>query len=143
VFFRGYAGKHSAKMNEYLTIEQRKYYPKVQPCKAARKAVSKMGKAFDVLSCRIVVQKSSADNDNYSIGLSIAEGEAVLAEFKQLQADNKELKAEMREVSNQLNDLHDICNETTMPGNAGIYGTILGLHERLDIALQGKKGEKE
>lgn len=41
----------------------------------------------------------------------------------------KELKTEIQEVSNQLLDLYDKCNETTKPE---FYGTVLGLHERLE-----------
>lgn len=48
----------------------------------------------------------------------------------------KELETEIQEVSNQLYNLYDACNETTEPE---VYGTILGLHERLEQALKGKK----
>ena len=48
----------------------------------------------------------------------------------------KELEDEIQEVSNQLNDLYELCSETTRPA---VYGTILGLHERLEQALKGKK----
>lgn len=48
----------------------------------------------------------------------------------------KELEAEIQEVSNQLMDLYTNCNETTEPKD---YGFILGLHERLEQALKGKK----
>lgn len=49
-----------------------------------------------------------------------------------LQQRIKELKTEMQEVSNQLMDLYDKCQETTKPE---VYGTILGLHERLEKLL--------
>lgn len=42
-----------------------------------------MGKetAIDVLKQRIAISKASADNDNYDIGLTIREGENILAEL--------------------------------------------------------------
>ena len=43
------------------------------------------------------------------------------------------LEAEIQEVSNQLIELYNQCSETTAPE---VYGTILGLHERLE-ALKG------
>jgi hypothetical protein len=46
----------------------------------------------------------------------------------------EELEAEIQEVSNQLLELYDNCNETTRPA---VYGTILGLHERLEQTLKG------
>lgn len=44
-----------------------------------------------------------------------------------------ELKTEMQEVANQLMDLYDKCIETAEPE---VFGTILGLHERLEEALK-------
>lgn len=46
---------------------------------------------------------------------------------------NEELEAEMEEVANQLYELYNECNETTEPE---VYGTILGLHERLEQFLK-------
>lgn len=46
----------------------------------------------------------------------------------------KELEAEIREVSNQLYNLYKLCSDTT---SSDVYGTILGLHERLEQALKG------
>lgn len=46
----------------------------------------------------------------------------------------KELEGEIQEVSNQLMDLYELCSETTRPA---VYGTILGLHERLEQTLKG------
>jgi hypothetical protein len=51
---------------------------------------------------------------------------------KALKKRTKELETEIQEVSNQLLGLYDNCNETTRPA---VYGTILGLHERLEQAL--------
>jgi len=51
----------------------------------------------------------------------------------------EELEAEMEEVSNQLYELYSECADTTEPK---VYGTILGLHERLERAVKGK-GAKE
>jgi len=48
----------------------------------------------------------------------------------------EELEAEMLEISNQLMDLYDSCQKTAEPK---IYGSILGLHERLEKALKGDK----
>ncbi len=45
----------------------------------------------------------------------------------------KGLESEIQEVSNQLVDLYNKCNETTAPE---VYGTVLGLHERLEQALK-------
>ena len=45
----------------------------------------------------------------------------------------------MEEVSNQLYELYSECADTTEPK---VYGTILGLHERLERAVKGK-GAKE
>lgn len=42
-------------------------------------------------------------------------------------------QAEIQEVSNQLINLYTECNETTEPE---VYGTILGLHEGLEIFLK-------
>jgi len=44
----------------------------------------------------------------------------------------KKLGAEIQEVSNQLLELYDNCNETAEPE---VFGTILGLHERLKKAI--------
>ena len=46
----------------------------------------------------------------------------------------KELKTLMQDTSNQLIELYDKCNETTEPE---VYGTILGLHEKLEQTLKG------
>jgi len=45
----------------------------------------------------------------------------------------KEREAEIQEVSNQLMDLYESCQKTAKPE---IYGSILGLHERLEKALK-------
>ena len=45
----------------------------------------------------------------------------------------RNLQTEMQEVANQLMDLYDKCIETTEPE---VFGTILGLHERLEEALK-------
>ena len=45
----------------------------------------------------------------------------------------RNLQTEMQEVANQLMDLYDNCVETTEPE---VFGTILGLHERLETALK-------
>jgi len=45
------------------------------------------------------------------------------------------LKTELREISRQFCELYDQTCDTTPPE---IYASILGLHERLDIALQEK-----
>ncbi len=45
----------------------------------------------------------------------------------------RNLQTEMQEVANQLMDLYDKCIETTEPE---VFGTILGLHERLETALK-------
>jgi len=47
----------------------------------------------------------------------------------------EELEAEIQEVANQLMDLYTKCSETTEPE---VFGTILGLHERLEKAKDGK-----
>lgn len=49
----------------------------------------------------------------------------------------EKLETEMQEVSNQLLELYTDCNETTEPK---VYGTILGLHQRLEQFLTGKSG---
>ena len=49
-----------------------------------------------------------------------------------LQQQVKGYEVEIQEVANQLMDLYDKCIETTEPE---IFGTILGLHERLEEAL--------
>lgn len=41
-----------------------------------------MGKAIDKLKYKIAVRKITADNSNYDIGLTIAEGEAILDELE-------------------------------------------------------------
>lgn len=48
----------------------------------------------------------------------------------------KKLEDEIQEVSNQLLELYDKCNETAEPE---VYGTILGLHERLEQSLRKDK----
>ena len=45
----------------------------------------------------------------------------------------RNLQTEMQEVANQLMDLYDKCVETTEPE---VFGTILGLHERLEESLK-------
>ena len=52
-----------------------------------------------------------------------------------LQERIKELKDEIQEVANQLMELYTDCADKTEPE---VYGTILGLHERLEQALKGK-----
>lgn len=63
----------------------------------------------------------------------------VVADSNKLQLEAaqriKEFETEIREVSNQLSDLYELCSETTEPA---VYGTILGLHERLERALKGR-----
>ena len=44
------------------------------------------------------------------------------------------LEDEIQEAANDLYDLYDKCNNTTEPE---VYGAILGLHERLELALKG------
>lgn len=51
-----------------------------------------MSKALDLLSQKIAIRKANADNENYDIGLTIAEGMAVLAEFKQLRTWLEKIK---------------------------------------------------
>jgi len=45
---------------------------------------------------------------------------------------NAELEKEIQAVADQLYELYDNYNETALPE---IYGSILGLHERLEIVL--------
>ncbi len=46
-----------------------------------------------------------------------------------------DFETEIQEVSNQLMELYDKCGDTTEPE---IYGTVLGLHERLEKFLPAK-----
>ena len=45
----------------------------------------------------------------------------------------KGLETIIQEAANDLYDLYDKCNNTTEPE---VYGAILGLHERLELALE-------
>lgn len=56
-------------------------------------------------------------------------------ENEELAEQIKDFEAEVQEVSNQLYDLYELCSDTTRPE---VYGSILGLHERLDQALKDK-----
>lgn len=60
-----------------------------------------MSKAIDVLRHKIAVRKVSADNKNYDIGLTIVEGEAILAEL-QNQPEPGEFTKEGREILKAL-----------------------------------------
>ena len=58
-----------------------------------------------------------------------------VAEHNKSSAEIFRLRRELNEISIQLNELYDKTCNTTPPE---IYASILGLHERLDIALQDK-----
>lgn len=50
-------------------------------------------KAIDVLKQKIAVTTPFADNENYDIGLTIKEGNDILAELAKTEKENKKLKA--------------------------------------------------
>ena len=58
-----------------------------------------------------------------------------VAEHNKSSAEIFRLRRELNEISIQLNELYDKTCNTTPPE---IYASILGLHERLDMALQGQ-----
>ncbi|MBE3145025.1 MAG: hypothetical protein IMZ61_14070 [Planctomycetes bacterium] len=48
---------------------------------------------------------------------------------------DKDARTELQEIANLLMELYTDCNETAAPE---VYGSILGMHERIELYLQGK-----
>ena len=67
--------------------------------------VAKM--SIKTLKNEIAISKVSADNENYLIRFTIAEGMEVLKEFEQLEAENKRLKTVLK-YSIEVTEAHTL-----------------------------------
>ena len=57
--------------------------------------------------------------------------------FRKLSAKYLDMKVEMQKIADLLNELYNDTCDTTEPE---VYGTILGIHERIELFLESTDG---
>lgn len=74
--------------------------------------------------------KGIGENKEFTISLEEAEF------FRKLSSRYIDMGVEMRQIADLLNELYNDTCDTTKPN---VYGTILGIHERIELFLESQK----